>query len=150
MTRRHGAFARWCVQAAFVALFALVLSGCSQPKAMVTGKVTYRGEPVPSGTVAFFGPGDQVASAPLRPDGSYAASGVPRGLVKVTVTTPPPGPSPEQLANNPMVQERRRGRNVAPVVEKTVSIPTKYSLPGTSGLSLTVTEGSQPFDIVLK
>jgi hypothetical protein len=33
---------------------------------------------------------------------------------------------------------------------KVVPVPRKYSLPGTSGISLTVKEGSQPFDIELK
>jgi hypothetical protein len=31
-----------------------------------------------------------------------------------------------------------------------VSVPRKYNLPGTSGISLTVTQGSQQFDITLK
>jgi hypothetical protein len=150
MTRQHGASARRLTQAAILVLCVLALSGCRRPKGTVSGTVTYKGEPVPSGTVAFFGPGDQVASVALRPDGTYEASGVPLGEVKVTVTTPPPPPSEEQLAKNPMVQERRKGRNISLPVEKTVTVPAKYSRPATSGLSLTVTEGSQPYDIPLK
>jgi hypothetical protein len=150
MTRQHGAWARWFLQLVLLGLFGLALLGCSRPKGTVSGTVTYKGEPVPAGMVAFFGPGDQVASAPLRPDGTYEASGVPLGEVKVTVTTPPPGPSAEQLAKNPMVQERNKDGNVIRPAEKTVTVPAKYSRPGTSGLGLTVTEGSQPYDIPLK
>jgi hypothetical protein len=147
---RHGGFARGWLRAILLVLLLVALAGCSRPKATVTGKVTYKGDPVPAGTVSFFGSRDQVASAALRPDGSYEAAGVPVGEVKVTVTTPLPGPSQEQLAKNPMVQERRQGGNMVLPSEKTVAVPTKYSLPGTSGLSLTVVEGSQPFDIPLK
>jgi hypothetical protein len=146
MTTQHSTFPRWLMQAVFLALLALALSGCRQPTGKVTGKVSYKGEPVSAGTVAFFGPGDKVASAALQPDGFYEASAVPVGLVKVSVTTPVPGPTKEQAANNPMM--KRRG--FVPSDEKIVSIPPKYNLPGTSGLSLTVTEGSHPFDIELK
>ena len=148
MTRQPGACARWLIQAASLLLFVWALSGCSQAKAKVTGKVSYNGEAVPVGTVAFYGPGDQVASAAIQPDGNYEAIGVPLGEVKVTVTTPPP-PDPnaaERLKKNPMIMERGR----AITQEKVVSVPRKYSLPGTSGISLTVKGGSQPFDITLK
>ena len=146
MAERHGACARPLLRAAILVPLVLALTGCSQPKATVTGKVTYRGQPVPNGTVAFFGPNGQVASAPLGPDGNYEATGVPLGEVKVTVTTPVPGPSAQQMAKNPMVKIKKV--DVA-ALEKTVSVPTKYSLPGTSGLGLTVSEGSQPFNIEL-
>jgi hypothetical protein len=150
MTRQHGAFARWSIPAAFLALGMVALAGCSQPKAKVVGKVTYKGEAVPMGTVAFYGPGDQVASAALRPDGNYEAIGVPLGEVKVTVTTPPPEDpaAVEKAKTNPMVVRKNIADRIK--VEKVVSVPRKYNLPGTSGLSLTVTGGSQPFDIPLQ
>ena len=147
---RHAGRARPFVEAVLLVLLALALAGCSQPKATITGKVTYKGEPVNAGTVSFFGPRDQVASAPIRPDGGYEVSGAPLGEVKITVTTPPPMPPPEQLANNPMVRERREGRSDVAPVAKTVSVPARYSRPGTSRLSLIVTEGSQAFDIELR
>jgi hypothetical protein len=114
----------------------------------VRGKLTFKGEAVPSGTVAFYGPGDQVANAALLPDGTFEATGVPLGEVKVAVTTPPPNDpkAAERLKNNPMVKER----GITVKQEKVVSVPRKYNLPGTSGISLTVTQGSQQFDITLK
>jgi hypothetical protein len=114
----------------------------------VHGTVTFKGEAVPVGTVVFYGPGDQVVNAALLPDGTYEATEVPLGEVKVAVTTPPP-PDPkaaEKLKNNPMVQMKR----IVIKQEKVVSVPRKYNLPGTSGISLTVTQGSQQFDITLK
>jgi hypothetical protein len=145
---RYGAFARGVVPAALLVLLALALSGCGQRKGKVTGKVSYKGEAVPAGTVAFYGKGDAVSSAPIGPDDTYQATVVPLGEVKVTVSTPPP-PDPhaaEKLKKNPLVVQK----NIVIKEEKVVSVPRKYNLPGTSGLSLTVTGGSQPFDIPLK
>jgi hypothetical protein len=148
MAGQYTTHASWWLRATLFVLFVLAFSGCSRPKGTVTGKVSYNGEAVPSGTVAFYGQGDEVSSAPIGPDGTYAATKVPLGEVKVTVTTPPP-PDPgavEKLKKNPMIQER--GTTIKQ--DKVVSVPRKYNLPGTSGISLTVTQGSQPFDITLK
>src|SRR5262245_18593678 len=101
MVLQYGARARGFSRVALLVPFVAALTGCSRPKATVTGNVTYRGQPVPVGTVAFFGPDGRVASAPLGPDGAYQATGVPLGQVTVTVTTPAPGPSAERMAKKP-------------------------------------------------
>lgn len=148
MSTQHGACARGLAPVALLALLLPALSGCHNARGTLHGKVTFKGEAVPSGTIAFYGPGDQVANAALLPDGTYEATEVPLGEVKVAVTTPPP-PDPkaaERLKNNPMVKER----GITIKQEKVVSVPRKYNLPGTSGISLTVTQGSQTFDITLK
>ena len=148
MTTRHGTFTRGLVRAALLVLFVLAFTGCSRPKGTVTGKVSYNGEAVPSGTVSFYGKDDEVSSAPIGPDGTYEATKVPLGEVKVTVTTPPPPDenAAERLKKNPMVIDK--GIDIKQ--QKVVSVPRKYNLPGTSGIRLTVTQGSQPFDITLK
>jgi hypothetical protein len=148
MANPHGSVVRRFVPAVLLVLLALALSGCGSRKGKVTGKVSYKGEAVPSGTVAFYGKSDAVSSTSIRPDGTYEAAEVPLGEVKVTVTTPPPSDpqAVEKMKKMPMVI----AKNVVPKVEKVVSVPRKYNLPGTSGLSLTVTGGSQPFDIALK
>jgi hypothetical protein len=132
-----------------VALFLLILatlSGCGQSQSgTVTGKVTFNGEPVGAGTVAFYGTGDKAAIAALRPDGTYEAVGVPLGEVKVTVTTPPPPPAPEVAANNPMMRKKK----VTVPTAKGTSLPPKYASATTSQLTLTVTEGTQTFNIPL-
>ena len=47
----------------------LLCLGCGGSKGEVSGKVTYRGKPLPSGAVTFFGPGDQmVGSASIFAD----------------------------------------------------------------------------------
>lgn len=147
MAGRYGLTRDWLRVVTLVVLVFL-LAGCNRPKGIVTGKVTYNGEVVPSGTVAFYGKDDEVSSAPIGPDGTYEATKVPLGEVKVSVTTPPPPDptAPERLKKNPMIMER----GITIKQEKVVSVPRKYNLPGTSGISLTVTQGSQPFDITLK
>lgn len=148
MSTQRGASARGSAPVALLALLLTALSGCHDSLGKLHGKVTFKDEAVPSGTVAFYGPGDQVANAALLPDGTYEATGVPLGEVKVAVTTPPP-PDPkagERLKNNPMIKER----GITIKQEKVVSVPRKYNLPGTSGISLTVTQGSKQFDIPLK
>jgi hypothetical protein len=148
MAGLHTTQARWLLRATLLVLLVVALAGCSRPKGTVTGKVSFNGEAVPSGTVSFYGKDDEVSSAPIGPDGAYEATKVPLGEVRVTVTTPPP-PDPgaaEKLKKNPMIQER----GITIKQEKVVSVPRKYNVPGTSGISLTVTKGSQPFDITLK
>jgi hypothetical protein len=114
--------------------------------------VSYKGETVTAGMVAFYGAGDKVASAPIGPDGTYEATDVPTGHVKVSVTTPPPHDpnAAERAKSSPMLVDK--GIDIKQLQQrvKVVPVPRKFNLPGTSGISLTVNEGSQPFDIELK
>jgi hypothetical protein len=119
--------------------------GCGASGGIVTGKVRYKDELVTAGSVTFYGPNEQTAIAPINSDGSYKATKVPLGAVKVAVTTPPP----VSAAKQKRAREMRKGQG-DPSGEKTVSIPSKYGDPEKSGLGLTVTSGSQPFDIDLK
>jgi hypothetical protein len=144
----QGCLVRRFVPAVLLVLLALALSGCGSRKGKVTGKVSYKGEAVPSGTVVFYGNSDAVSSAPIGPDGTYQATEVPLGEVRVAVTTPPP-PDPhdaERRNKSALLAEK----NIVFKEQKVVSVPRKYNLPGTSGISLTVSGGSQPFDISLK
>ena len=90
---RDGTFSGRQAQAVLV-LLTLAISGCSDRRttATVTGTVSYQGKPLTAGKVSFFGPNDQVASALIDEDGSYAANDVPLGAVRVSVSTPPPPP----------------------------------------------------------
>jgi hypothetical protein len=63
--------ARWTALAATVVL---LLSGCSsgRPKtAIVRGTITYKGKPVPNGTVSFIPTSGPAATGEIGPDGSY-------------------------------------------------------------------------------
>jgi hypothetical protein len=125
----------------------MMTTGCGgRATGTVTGTVTYKGEKVPSAKVTFYGPDDKTATTSTDGEGAYKAVDVPLGLVKVTVTTSRPGPSAERAAKNPMLQKK----GYVPSSEKSVAIPPKYSDPLQTNISLTVIEGSQPFDIELK
>jgi hypothetical protein len=130
--------------AGLILLLALTLSGCGR-SATVSGTVRYKDAPLPSGTVTFHGPNSQTAIALINSDGSYTATKVPLGPVKVAVTTPPP----VSAAKVKLAQQVKKGQLISPGA-KPVSIPKQYGDPERSGLELTVTTGSQPFNIDLK
>jgi len=65
----------------------LALSGCGKSTGSVSGKVTYKGEPLPSGTVTFVTDAG-VVSSPIAVDGTYSIPKAPLGTVAITVTTP--------------------------------------------------------------
>jgi hypothetical protein len=130
-----------------ILLTLMMTTGCGgRATGTVTGTVTYLGNKVPSAKVTFFGPDDKTATTSTDAEGAYKAVDVPLGLVKVTVTTSRPGPSAEKAAKNPMLQKK----GYVPSSEKSISIPPVYSDPLQTNISLTVIEGSQPFDIDLK
>lgn len=129
----------------FLALAGLVLASCGSrvERGRIFGKVTFEGQPVPKGIVMFSDPSQSVnMTAELKLDGSYEiatvdGAGLPLGTYKVCVCPPlavplmgPPGsqPKPEEYAN----------------------IPKKYHHYDTAGLTLTVKQGKNPFDIELK
>jgi hypothetical protein len=152
MSRQGGTLSGCCAKAGLLLLLGSIISGCSnngRERATVSGTVSYKGKPLPAGKVSFWGPNDQVASALIGEDGSYEATDVPVGLVKVAVSTPPPPPPEIEKAAKEGKRRFGKGKLITAAVNIIV-IPVKYSDPAKSGLSLTVTEGSQPFSIELK
>jgi len=123
-------------------LGALAVAGCGGGKtAQVSGKVTYAGEPLNSGTVSFVGPEGSADTAMLQPDGTYNLTKAPIGQVKIGVQTFPP--SPMMAPPDPAAQ---KGKKTLP---KYTKIPTKYGDPEKSGQTYTVQPGSQTYDINL-
>ncbi|HBI46107.1 MAG TPA: hypothetical protein DDY78_25115 [Planctomycetales bacterium] len=102
--------------------------------------------------------GKSSASAPIGPDGHYSIDNIPSGAVKISVETasakpvkappggmptPPPGAMPKDIGPSMY--------NQAPQPKgKYVAIPENYADPEKSGLTYTVTGGSQSYDIDLK
>jgi hypothetical protein len=125
-----------------LALLAVTAVGCGSSAGTVTGKVTFQGEPITIGTIAFIGPTGKVVSATIR-DGAYTASDVETGLATVTVTShepspmmhPPTGPDPSAPPPPPL---------------KYVPIPDRYSNAKRSGVTYTVRPGKQTYDVALK
>jgi len=129
-----------------VLFFLMMTAGCGgRATGTITGTVTYLGNKVPSAKVTFYGP-DLTVSTSTEVDGTYKASNVPLGLVKVTVTTARVASSRAQVAQSPVLKQK----GYVPSAEKMVTVPRKYSDPQQSNISLNVIEGAQPFDIDLK
>ena len=145
MRRRYGNWSGWHGRAALTVLLVSAVSGCGKPGGTVTGHVRCKGETVTAGTVFFYGPDDQVVITSINSDGSYTATKVPLGPVKVAVTTPTQMPA-EMVKN---IEKMRKGKFTLPAT-KTVSVPDQYGKPEQSGLELTVAKGSQFFEIDLK
>ncbi len=96
-----------------------ICSGCGQSPVVVSGSVTYRGQPVPKGAITFTPIEGTVASTTMTAivDGKYSiepARALPAGTYRVSITairggsgrvvgapvrndkTPPPDPATEQ------------------------------------------------------
>lgn len=114
----------------------LGLVGCSggKPVGSVTGKVTYKGNPVTSGSINFFAPDKGVAfDAPLGSAGEYTIAQIDAGTYKVYIQPP----LPEQL---PPGQVSKR---------PPFTVPKKYLDPISTTLSKDVKTGANEIPIDL-
>jgi hemoglobin len=91
----------------------------------VSGTVTYKGKPLPGGTVTLTGKDGKTVSGAIGEDGSYALQAVKPGTYTMTVDT-----------------SSAKGKAF-------VAIPEKYKGADTSGLTVQVNEGKQVHDIAL-
>ena len=86
------------------ALLLVVILLCALPfvelpgATTLTGRVTSQGKPVVFGTVTVITSDQRAHSVPIQPDGTYALKGVPRGPVKVAVSSPNPQPVVDRQA----------------------------------------------------
>jgi hypothetical protein len=155
-------------------MFLAVVSGCNQSgtPANVSGKITYKGEVVSSGSIAFHPVAPKsteqggLGSFPYPlVNGTYSGSDLPTGEYVVTVETESANPDQkrpkkaEPGAGNKgdpaadyakKMQEMGKAptdgaANVGPYVK----IPTKYAQKNTSPLKVTLTKGknSNDFDL---
>jgi len=107
--------------------------GCSTRVASVSGKVTYKGEPLPAGSIVLHSKeGTQTYSGTIRPDGTFTITGAARGTMVVTIDN-------SWLKN----EEGMKAQGVDPkMLEKMMpkdqgmylAIPAKYADPKTSPL----------------
>ena len=142
------------------ALFAGLLTGCTanpQAPARITGTVTYKGSPVPAGTVVFHTENMGLYASPLKADGTYEVHDVPKGAFVVTVETESVNPKKkakdyggkgDKGYQERIAAEGNSAANKAPP-QTYVQIPSKYANAKTSGLSVTAEAGSQAHDFTL-
>src|SRR5579883_847848 len=113
-----------------------LMAGCGPYTGTVTGKVMYKGNPLPGGIVTFIHPDGRIGQGQIQEDGSYTVAQAPGGEVKCTVATVKPIPGvPKSLAS----RLPGGGKPSEPIYPagKYVPIPQKYGSAATSGLSLT-------------
>lgn len=142
-----------CSRKGRVSLLSIVLSilplaiGCGGPaKSTVSGKVTYQGKAMPAGFVTFVPANGAPLHAEIQSDGSYRLNNVPLGTVKIAVKPQEGQEMPTAMPRDP----KNYGKFKAAATERKSSIPDKYTDPEQSGLTYTVTQGSQQHDIDLK
>jgi hypothetical protein len=135
-------------------------AGCGS-SGTVSGKVTYKGQPLGGGNVVFYAEGKASQTSPISPDGSYSISKIPAGPVKISVETesvrphkPPPGGMskmvPPKDAIPPGVDPGGVYGPKEATAKKYVKIPPQYADAQQSGLTYTVKSGSQTHDIDLQ
>lgn len=152
-----------------------LIAGCGQSNnaTTVSGKVTYRSEPLNGGTIKLYpdvtptaGGGDNSFLVAIKPDGTFTASNVPPGMKTVTIETQPP--QIRGVANSPKIdptthlpvgmkpppdfdpnQVKSSPGTAAPPSPDLTVIPLKYANPRTSGLTWDVKPGPQKKDFDL-
>lgn len=164
----------------FVLLSGMLLltqAGCGVVRtAEVSGKVIYKGNPLPGGTVVFWPVGrGNPATSSIAEDGRYWVR-VPVGEVKISVNNEALRPkekdgaaakgakgagkgkpkTPPGMIMSPQEMMRKGAQGKMPEPDepeapagKYVPIPARFSDPEKSGLTYTVKSGAQEYDIRL-
>jgi hypothetical protein len=131
-------------RAVLAAVAALAVVGCSsgQPTlAVVRGTITYKGKPVPNGTITFVPANGPAATGKIHRDGTYtlttykAGDGAVLGTHKVVVA-----------AMEDMTGRLPEDRNPLPPS----LVPNKYSSIGTTDLTAEVKEGGNNINFPLE
>lgn len=137
---------------------AFAVFGCGSPTATVTGKVSYKGEPVKGGIVTFLAEGKGGTQGQINEDSSYLVKDVPAGPVKICVDTSSMNPArassvPKYSPPKDAVAPQgfgSGGPDRAEMKRRYVAIPDLYADPQKTKLSTTVTGGNYTYDIKLE
>jgi hypothetical protein len=152
-----------------LSLFLVVVSGCntSATPARVSGAITYKGEPVPAGSITFQADQGGVFTYAISADGMYTGTDLPAGDMIVTIETEsvnPQAAAGRPKATMPGAGGKKEGANPndymekmkamgkmpdSPAVGKYVKIPAKYADKAKSGLKVTLKAGSNVNDFPL-
>lgn len=118
------------------------------PTGTVTGKVTWKGAPLTSGTVTFVNAQQGLAfPATIGPDGGYSLSGpfgtaIPVGDYQVGVA-----PAQTQMDPAALMQPMGQPEGVQPAQDSPGEIPLKFRSPDMSGIIKTVAEGANDITV---
>ena len=146
-------------------VLAVGCKGSKNPSSQVSGKVTYKGQPVSAGTITFnLKEGGNYGSS-LKADGSYQVTGLPAQEMIVTVETESANPKQPKATYGPPMQ--KKGGQVGPDEYKKmmmqkgavpdapsesgayVAIPKKYADKDKSPLTINLSRGENKKDFDL-
>jgi hemoglobin len=116
----------------------------------VSGKVTYKGQPLPAGTVIFVSADGKASSAALAPDGTYKVEKLKPGEYSVGIETDSVKPKPPGDKPKPPDDKKADDKPADKQAPKYVAIPAKYADPAKSGLKVTIVKGDQQHDFDLQ
>jgi hypothetical protein len=158
---------------------ASTLSGCGRPTGSITGKLTFKGNPVKGGTVSFQSTesADRKYGGYINEDGTYTVPLITAGSYKIIVETnsikpkerktgyggksaaaKAPDNTPVNKELSPEIKEKvHEGYHPSnpaearanQVAARYIEIPASYSKAETTKLTYTATGGSQTHDIDL-
>ena len=134
---------------ALAAILSGLTGGCgpsaeSHPETVpVQGKVTYKGQPVPKGTITFQPDAGQPATGEIQPDGSYRLGTFGQGDGAV------PGHHRVMIIANTADPTKIPGSSPG-YVEPRDLVPKSYGQIDTSGLAADVTKDKTTYDFDLK
>lgn len=137
--------------------------GCgptNQNTSVISGKITYNGNPVTAGTITFQPEQGPSFTRPISADGTYTNTDMPTGEFKVTIETESANPdrkTPTYGQGNQTSSPAPGGAPPGGTVTqgpaagggKYVKIPAKYADAKTSGLTVNVAAGKQTKDFPL-
>jgi hypothetical protein len=137
--------------------------GAKSPMGKVSGKVTYKGQPVTKGVINFL-PEDKeerAAAGTIGADGRYTLTTYKQGdgaalgrhqvsIVSRDTANLPGGSAAPTMTPQEIMKSSQSPENVGKkTLEEKGAIPARYSQPDTSGLSFVVKAGSNTYDVDL-
>ena len=144
------------------ALLAMLLTGCGGGPRLgkVSGRVTFNGKPVPTGTIMFYPDAGPAAVGAIGPDGTYTLTTIKPGdgavvgshRVTIHATTVGPGSlvDPKSFEEEIELAQRKDPKAKVLVPGKVEWIvPEKYSRPDTTDLTAQVRSGTNSIDFPL-
>lgn len=150
----HKRVRSWRIGAGVLLLSCGLLAGCGGSKGTVSGKVSYKGQPLKGGNVSIVSKAGGALNSTIGEDGTYKISQVPLGPATITVETRSLRPVSQKSMPGPYAKAPKDalppGLDSSGDAKHYVPIPEQYADPEKSGLSLDVKSGSQPHDIDLK
>lgn len=117
-----------------------LLAGCGRGWANVSGKVSYKGQPLSKGSIIFYDEANQAVTSPIAADGSYAVSKVAAGKVKIAIQLPIP-----MFMGN----DKQGAAKAAAERKKLPNLPPRYADQEKSGLDRDVKRGDQTLNLDL-